>query len=244
MMIQVSNLHKNFGKFPAVDGVTFDVKSGEIFGLLGPNGAGKTTTLRMLTTMLRPTSGDIAVNGCSVTREPERVRAQLGVLAESTGLYDRLTVEENVRYFARLRNMPEEQIKERMAEIFPPLAINEYAKKRAGTLSKGMKQKAALAIAIIHNPPVILFDEPTSGLDVKSARQVLNFIESCRGQEKSLILSTHLMHEAERLCDRIGIINRGKVVAIGTFGELQQQSGQRGLEEIFLSLVEGESRES
>jgi len=238
-MIRVSNLRKDFGNFPAVDDVSFDVNPGEIFGLLGPNGAGKTTTLRMLTTILRPTGGDITVNGASVCREPERVRSQLGVLAEATGLYDRLTVEENVRYFARLRNMSEDQIKDRMSEIFPPLAINEYAKKRAGTLSKGMKQKAALAIAIIHNPPVILFDEPTSGLDVMSARQVLEFIESYKGTDKTVILSTHLMHEAERLCTRIAIINKGKVVAIGTFAELQKKSGHMGLEEIFVGLMEG-----
>jgi sodium transport system ATP-binding protein len=243
-MIQVTALRKEFGDFVAVDGITFEVKSGEIFGLLGPNGAGKTTTLRMLTTIFKPTSGDITMNGISVTREPEKVRTQLGVLAEATGLYGRLTVEENVRYFARLRDMNEEQIKQRIAEIFPPLGIDEFAKKRAGDLSKGMKQKAALAIAIIHNPPVILFDEPTSGLDVMSARQVLEFIESYKKTDKTVILSTHLMHEAERLCDRIAIINKGKIAAIGTFAELQKQSGQKGLEEIFVTLVQGVSHES
>lgn len=237
-MIHISNLKKVFNGFAAVNGVSFEARPGEIFGLLGPNGAGKTTTLRMITTVLKPTSGEITVNGCSVVREPERVRAQLGVLAETTGLYDRLTAEENVRYFAHLRDMPEQAINSRIAEIFPLLGIDEYAHKRAGTLSKGMKQKTSLAIAILHDPPVLLFDEPTSGLDVISARQVREFIERFRRTEKTVIFSTHLMPEAERLCDRIAIINQGKVAAIGTFQELQKESGEKALEEIFVKLVE------
>ena len=243
-MIQVKELRKEFGDFTAVDGISFDVQPGEIFGLLGPNGAGKTTTLRILTTVLKPTAGDIIVNGSSVTHDPTSVRKNLGVLAESTGLYDRLSVEENIRYFARLRDMTDKEIKARTKEIFPPLGIDEYATKKAGTLSKGMKQKAALAIAIIHNPPFILFDEPTSGLDVMSARQVLEFIESYKDSKKTVILSTHLMHEAERLCDRIAIVNKGKIVAIGTYEELQNQSGERNLEETFVKLVEEVAHEA
>lgn len=243
-MIQVTQLIKRFGDFVAVDGISFDVKPGEIFGLLGPNGAGKTTTLRVLTTVLKPSGGDICVNGYSVANDPENVRHQLGVLAESTGLYDRLTVEENIRYFARLRDMPEREIKERMDQVFPLLGIDEFAEKRAGNLSKGMKQKASLAIAIIHDPPVILFDEPTSGLDVGSARQVIDFIAGYKATEKTVILSTHLMHEAERLCDRIAIINKGLISAIGTYKELQNQSGKKGLEDIFLKLVEEAAHES
>ncbi len=237
-MIHVSNLKKEFNGFAAVNGVSFEARPGEIFGLLGPNGAGKTTTLRMITTVLKPTAGEITVNGCSVLREPERVRTQLGVLAETTGLYDRLTAEENVRYFARLRDMPEQAINFRIAEIFPLLGIDEYAHKRAGTLSKGMKQKVSLAIAILHDPPVLIFDEPTVGLDVMSARQVREFIERYRRTDKTVILSTHLMPEAEMLCDRIAIINQGKIAAIGTFEDLQEQSGEKALEEIFVRLVE------
>ena len=237
-MIHVSNLKKEFNGFTAVNGVSFEARPGEIFGLLGPNGAGKTTTLRMITTILKPTDGEITVNGCSVLREPQRVRTKLGVLAETTGLYDRLTAEENVRYFARLRDMPEQAIKSRIAEIFPVLGIDEYARKRAGTLSKGMKQKVSLAIAMIHDPPVLIFDEPTAGLDVMSARQVREFVERYRRTEKTVIFSTHLMPEAEKLCNRIAIINQGKVAAIGTFEELKRQSGETALEEIFVKLVE------
>ena len=243
-MIQVTNLRKKFGDFTAVDGISFDVQPGEIFGLLGPNGAGKTTTLRMLTTILKPTEGDIVINNSSVVSDPTSVRKNLGVLAESTGLYDRLSVEENVRYFARLRDMKEADINNRIQEIFPPLAIDEYAHKRAGTLSKGMKQKAALAIAIIHDPPFILFDEPTSGLDVMSARQVLEFIENYKNTDRTVILSTHLMHEAQKLCDRIAIVSKGKIVASGSYAELQSSSGESDLEEIFVKLVEEAANEA
>ncbi len=243
-MICVSELRKRFDGFKAVDGISFEARPGEIFGLLGPNGAGKTTTLRMITTLLKPTSGEIIVNGFSVLKKPERVRGQLGVLAETTGLYDRLTAAENVRYFARLRDMPEDLIDRRIAEVFPPLGIDEFARKRAATLSKGMKQKVALAIALIHDPPVLLFDEPTSGLDVMSARQVRAFIEGYRGSNKTVLFSTHIMPEAERLCDRIAIVNRGQIVASGTFKELQSRSGEKGLEEIFVRLVEGEQLEA
>ncbi len=242
-MIQVSNVWKEFDGFVAVDGISFEARPGEVFGLLGPNGAGKTTTLRMITTVLRPTRGEITVGGRDALSEPEEVRCLLGVLTENTGLYARLTAEENVRYFAHLRDMPKEKIESRIAEIFPLLGIDEYAGKRAGKLSKGMNQKVALAAAILHDPPVLIFDEPTSGLDVMSARQVRAFIERYRGTDKTVLLSTHLMPEAEALCDRIAIIHRGRIVAVGAFEELQRLSGEKSLEEIFVRLVEGETNE-
>jgi sodium transport system ATP-binding protein len=231
-------VRKEFDGFVAVDGISFEAHPGEVFGLLGPNGAGKTTTLRMITTVLRPTSGEIAVGGRDALGEPEEVRRLLGVLTENTGLYARLTAEENVRYFARLRDMSDGEISERIAEIFPLLGIDEFAGKRAGTLSKGMSQKVALAAAILHDPPVLLFDEPTSGLDVMSARQVRTFIERYRGTEKTVLLSTHLMPEAEALCDRIGIIYRGRLIALGTVEELRRMSGKDELEDVFVELVE------
>lgn len=241
-MIEVQNLRKSFGAFVAVDGVSFSVKPGEIFGLLGPNGAGKTTTLRMISTILKPDAGSITVNGYDALREPERVRAQLGVVTESNGLYDRLTVWENIRYFGRLYNLPEEQITERLQELSPRLGLDEFAHKRAGQCSRGMKQKVAIAIALLHDPPVLIFDEPTVGLDVMTARQVRQFIKECRRPDKCVIFSTHIMSEVERLCDRIGIIHKGKLVALGTLSELRQRSGQQDLEEIFVELVEGEDR--
>lgn len=241
-MIEVKNLRKLFGAFIAVDDLSFSVKPGEIFGLLGPNGAGKTTTLRMIATILKPDSGSITVNGYDALREPERVRAQLGVVAESNGLYDRLTALENIHYFGRLYNLPNEQITERLREIGPRLGLDEFAQKRAGQFSRGMKQKVAIAIALLHDPPVLIFDEPTVGLDVMTARQVRQFIKECRRPDKCVIFSTHIMSEVERLCDRIGIIHKGRLVALGTLSELCQRSGQQDLEEIFVELVEGEDR--
>ena len=238
-MIDVSELRKEFGSFVAVEDVSFSVRPGEIFGLLGPNGAGKTTTLRMITTILKPTSGTIVINGYDAVHEPEQVRHHFGVLSEATGLYDRLTAEENVRYFAQLRNMSKRATEQRIEEIFPMLGVDEYAQKRAGKLSKGMKQKTAMAISLLHDPPVLIFDEPTSGLDVMSSRQVRDFLEGFRHTDKTVLLSTHLMPEAERLCDRIAIVNKGRIVAIGTTDELRQQSGEEDLEAVFVKLVEG-----
>ncbi|MCS6937135.1 MAG: ATP-binding cassette domain-containing protein [Candidatus Bipolaricaulota bacterium] len=241
-MIEVKDLRKSFGKFVAVDGLSFSVKPGEIFGLLGPNGAGKTTTLRMISTVLKPDAGLITVNGYDARREPERVRAQLGVVAESNGLYDRLTALENMRYFARLYGLSEEKITERVRELAPRLGLDEFMHKRAGQFSRGMKQKVSIAIALLHDPPVLIFDEPTVGLDVMTARQVRQFIKECRRPDKCVIFSTHIMSEVERLCDRIGIIHKGRLVALGTLSELRQRSGQHDLEEIFVELVEGEDR--
>lgn len=241
-MIEVHNLRKSFGSFVAVDDLSFSVKPGEIFGLLGPNGAGKTTTLRMISTILKPDAGSITVNGYDALREPERVRAQLGVVSESNGLYDRLTALENIRYFGRLYGLPDAQIAERLRELGPRLGLDEFAHKRAGQFSRGMKQKVAIAIALLHDPPVLIFDEPTVGLDVMTAREVRQFIKECRRPDKCVIFSTHIMSEVERLCDRIGIIHKGRLVALGTLSELRQRSGQHDLEEIFVELVEGEDR--
>lgn len=241
-MIEVKSLRKSFGKFLAVDDLSFDVKAGEIFGLLGPNGAGKTTTLRMLATILKPDAGSIAVNGFDVRGEPDKVRAQLGVVSESSGTYDRLTALENIRYIAHLYDMSNLQIETRMRELLPKLGINEFANKRAAEFSRGMKQKVAIANALIHDPPVLIFDEPTAGLDVMTARQVRHFIKECKRPDKCIIFSTHIMSEAEELCDRIAIIHKGKLAAVGTHSELQKQSGQKKLEEIFVQLVESESR--
>ena len=240
--IEVRDLRKRFDGAWAVSGVSFEVRAGEIFGLLGPNGAGKTTTLRVLATLLRPTAGDALVNGYSVVREPQKVRAQLGVLPERAGLYDRLTAAENVRYFARLHGLPSGAIEERLRKLFDALEI-DYGDKRAGRLSKGMRQKVALAAALIHEPPVLILDEPTSGLDVLAARKVRQFILRCKGPERAILLSTHLMHEAEALCDRIAIVHQGRILAVGTMEELRAASGARGLEEIFVRLVEEAQQE-
>ena len=243
-MLKVMNLTKKFGDLTAVDNVSFEVNKGEIFGLLGENGAGKTTTLRMLATMLQPTSGTAIMGGYDLIREPEKVRSRIGILfGGESGLYDRLSAAENIAYFGRLNNMDEKSLRERIRELARIFDMEEYINRRAGKFSKGMKQKVAFARSIVHNPDIMLFDEPTSGLDVSAIRDVHEFIMDCKAQGKTIILSSHTMSEVEKLCDRIGIIHKGSLVAQGTIAELKEQHSRDSLEEIFVKLA-GEKYES
>jgi sodium transport system ATP-binding protein len=237
-MIVVKELQKKFDNYTAVDKISFEVKKGEIFGLLGENGAGKTTTLRMLATMLKPTSGSAALGGFDTVKQPEKVRAHIGILfGGETGLYDRLTAAENIAYFGELNGMDRAQIRKRSMELAEAFGMNEYMDKRAAKLSKGMKQKVAFARSIIHNPDIMLFDEPTSGLDVTAAREVHDFILECKKQGKTIIFSSHTMQEVDKLCDRIGIIHKGKLVEIGSLEDLKEKYKQDDLEEIFIGLA-------
>ena len=243
-MLEVKNLSKQFGEVKAVNGISFQVNKGEIFGLLGENGAGKTTTLRMLATMLQPTSGTAIMGGYDLIREPEKVRSRIGILfGGESGLYDRLSAAENIAYFGRLNNMDEKSLRERIRELARIFDMEEYINRRAGKFSKGMKQKVAFARSIVHNPDIMLFDEPTSGLDVSAIRDVHEFIMDCKAQGKTIILSSHTMSEVEKLCDRIGIIHKGSLVAQGTIAELKEQHSRDSLEEIFVKLA-GEKYES
>jgi sodium transport system ATP-binding protein len=237
-LIQINNLQKKFKQIEAVKGISFEVKEGEIFGLLGENGAGKTTTLRMLATMLQPTGGTAVVNGFDITKQPEKVRNEIGILfGGEMGLYDRLTARENIAYFAELDDMKKEDISVRIDQLVEILDMKEYVDRRVGKFSKGMKQKVAIARAIVHNPKVMLFDEPTSGLDVTSARVVHEFIRNCKDEGKTIIFSSHSMHEVEKLCSRIGIIHKGAIVDMGTIAEFKQKYGNDDLEEVFMKLV-------
>ncbi len=237
-MIAVKELVKKFGAFTAVDKISFEVNKGEIFGLLGENGAGKTTTLRMLATMLQPTSGHAELGGFNIIKEPEKVRAHIGILfGGETGLYDRLTAAENIAYFGELNGMDKSAIREKTQRLAAAFGMQEFLDRRASKLSKGMKQKVAFARSIIHNPDIMLFDEPTSGLDVGAAREVHDFILSCRREGKTIIFSSHTMKEVEKLCDRIGIIHKGKLVEIGSAEELKEKYNNDDLEEIFIRLA-------
>ncbi len=233
-VIEVIGLSKIFGSVRAVDSLTFNCNQGEIFGLLGENGAGKTTTLRMLATILKPTAGTALINGTDLVKRPEQVRRRIGVLATEPGLYDRLTAREVVRYFGQLHDMPRMLLEQRIDEIFTMLDMQEYADRRTAQFSRGMKQKVAIARTIIHNPDVLLLDEPTSGLDVVSARTVVDFIRRFRDAGKCIIFSSHIMSEVERLCDRVGIMHKGHLVACGTLEQIKQQGE---LEDIFVRLV-------
>lgn len=241
-MIQVENLAKDFhdltrGPVFALDHVSFEVKPGEIFGLLGPNGAGKTTCLRILSTVLKPTEGVARVAGYDVVRQPERVRANIGFMSNNTGIYDRMTGWEMVEYYGRLYGIPEKQLQSRLEEIFNSLKMNDVRDVLGSKMSTGMKQKVSIARTIVHDPPVLIFDEPTSGLDVLVARAVLETISSLRDQGKCIIFSTHIMREVEKLCDRVAIIHRGRILASGTVAELVEQHQQPDIEEVFFKLI-------
>jgi sodium transport system ATP-binding protein len=241
-MIEARSLSKRFqdkkrGEIRAVDNVSFTCQPGKIYGLLGANGAGKTTTLRMLATILEPTDGTAIVNGFDVVEQPEKVRANVGFLSTATALYPRLTAQEMVEYFGRLNGLDETTLKKRIDDIFSRLDMNSFRDRRCDKLSTGMKQKTSIARTLVHNPPVMIFDEPTTGLDVMTARTIISFISDCRAQGKTVIFSTHIMSEVERLCDSIGIIHGGKLLAEGTVAQLRDKYAEHNLEEIIVKVV-------
>lgn len=241
-MIEARGLCKTFqdkkrGEIRAVDHVSFICRPGQIYGLLGANGAGKTTTLRILATILEPTDGTALVCGHDVVEQPEQVRASVGFLSTATALYPRLTAQEMVEYFGRLNGLDEATLKKRVDEIFDRLDMNGFRDRRCDKLSTGMKQKTSIARTLVHDPPVMIFDEPTLGLDIMTARTIIAFIRECRDRGKTVIFSTHVMSEVEKLCDVIGIIQSGKLLDEGTLGELRQKHGERDLEEIFVKIV-------
>lgn len=242
-MIHVEHLTKSFsdlrrGTVAAVDDVGFDVPPGEIFGLLGPNGAGKTTTLRILSTVLRPTGGVAEVAGYNVATHPAKVRARIGFMSGNTGIYDRMTAWEMVEYFGRLYGMEEDALQARLEELFEMLQMNEIRDMLGSKMSTGNKQKVSIARTIVHDPPVMIFDEPTSGLDVLVARAVLQAIAALKDQGKCIIFSTHIMREVEKLCDRIAIIHKGRILAMGTLKELEERYDETDMEEVFFDLIQ------
>jgi sodium transport system ATP-binding protein len=245
-MIEARHLTKVFrdrkrGPVAAVADVSFTCRPGQVYGLLGANGAGKTTTLRLLATLLRPTGGTATVAGHDVAAEPERVRANVGFLAASTALYGRLTARETIAYFGRLNGLDDRTIRERLAGLAAEFGLAEFLDRRCDKLSTGMKQKTSLARTLIHDPAVMIFDEPTLGLDVMTARTIVRFVRDCRDRGKTVIYSTHVMAEVEKLCDTVGIIHGGRLVAEGTLAQLQARFGERDLEEIFVKAVGGET---
>jgi sodium transport system ATP-binding protein len=242
--VQVFSLCKFFsdprqGEIRAVDGVSFECHRGEIFGILGPNGAGKTTLLRMIATILSPTLGSARVSGFDIVAEPEQVKRRIGFLSGNTGLYSRLTPVETVRYFGRLYGMDRSLIETRSREIFDVLGMEALRDRQVGKLSTGEKQKVSIARTLIHDPSVLILDEPTAGLDVVSSKSIISFIRSARELSKTIILSTHYMTEAEEMCDRIALINKGRFAAVGTTDELLSASQAHSLTDAFFHYVSG-----
>ena len=221
-MIETKDLTKMYGDFLAVDGVDLQINAGEVLALLGPNGAGKTTTVRMLTSVLRPTRGWARIAGYDVVEHPAQVRAAVGVLTEQHGLYGRMPGDDYLDFFGQIYGMAADLRRQRVDELLSKFGLAEARHRRVAEYSKGMRQKLALARALIHNPPVLLLDEPTSAMDPESARLVRNSIADLRSAERAIILCTHNLAEAEELADQIAIIRRGKIIAQGSTSSLKQ----------------------
>lgn len=241
-MIHVRDLTKSYadlrcGRFVALDGISFDAIPGQIYGLLGPNGAGKTTALRILSTVLKPTSGQVSINGFDAVTQPSQVRRQIGFVSNNTAVYDRMTAWEMVEYFGRLYGIEPQRLRERMELVFERLQMNDIRDRLGMKMSTGMKQKVSIARAIVHDPPVLVFDEATVGLDVLVARALLKTVVELRDQGKCIVFSTHIMREAERLCDRMAIMHRGRFLAEGSLEELRDEYGEEDLEELFFGLI-------
>jgi sodium transport system ATP-binding protein len=233
--VTVDRLEKTLGKNKVLRGISFEANSGEIFGLLGPNGAGKTTTLRLICTLLAPDAGSVEVLGFDTRTAPEEVRRRVGVVTAEIGVYARLSARENITYFAELSGVLDGELNRRVDGVIDRLDMGAFAKQRAESLSSGQKQKVAIARAIVHDPEILMFDEPTSNLDVLASREIRDFMVESRGRGKCVIFSTHVLHDAERLCDRVTILHQGTVVASGTTADVR--GSHRDLEDAFLELV-------
>ncbi len=234
--VTVERLEKTLGKNKVLRGISFEANSGEIFGLLGPNGAGKTTTLRIICTLLAPDTGSVEVLGFDTQAAPEEVRRRVGVVTAEIGVYARLSARENITYFAELSGVLDGELDRRVDAVIERLDMGSFARQRAESLSSGQKQKVAIARAIVHDPEILMFDEPTSNLDVLASREIRDFMVESRGRGKCVIFSTHVLHDAERLCDRVTILHQGTVVASGATAEVR--GAHRDLEDAFLELVE------
>lgn len=250
-MIKASNLFKEFklskkqkrengtseDVYRAVNDVSFECKPGRIFSLLGPNGAGKTTTLRMLSTMVVPTRGTIEICGIDIAKNPNEARKKIGFLTGSTGLYERLTPDEVLKYFADLHDVSKEDFEKRKEHYYSLMNMHDFRSKKIGQLSTGMKQKVSIARTMIHNPDVVVFDEPTSGLDVITSENIITLIRNCKEEKKTVIFSSHIMTEVDLLCDDLAIINKGKVVFEGSMEQFRTGMKSETLTGEFIRII-------
>ncbi|MEJ2126789.1 MAG: ATP-binding cassette domain-containing protein [Candidatus Bathyarchaeota archaeon] len=223
VMIEVTNLTKKFGDFTAVDNISFDVKKSEIFGLLGPNGAGKTTTIRMLSTLTRPTEGTAKIGRYDVAKQDNKVRQLIGLVSEKMIMYDRLTAKENLKFFGKLYSLPKDTMNQRIDELLELVQLTKFKDTKVGTFSTGMRQRMNVVRALLNRPQVLFLDEPTLGLDPQSTVEIREFVKKINKEnETTIILTTHMMNEADILCDRIGIIDHGKITALDTSKNLKK----------------------
>lgn len=233
---QMAESHTKNPLKTAVDHLSLTARKGEIYGLLGPNGAGKTTTLRCISTIIRPTAGEIYVEGHEVTKEPEAVRNSIGFLTSDIKLDDQFDADYMFRFFGRLHRVPEDVLERRKEELFDYFGITGFAHKRIKELSTGMKQKVAIAVSLVHDPDIVIFDEPTNGLDIITARSVTDYLKKLKEEGKLVMISTHIMSEAQKLCDRIGILIDGRKELEGTTAEILERTGTRDLEDAFFQI--------
>ncbi|MFW9991617.1 MAG: ABC transporter ATP-binding protein [Candidatus Odinarchaeota archaeon] len=241
--ITVQDLVKEFDDVTAVDGVTFEVAPGELFGLLGPNGAGKTTIIKILSGLLKPTRGTARLNGYDTVKQANKVRESIGVCPQQPAFYAFLSGRENIELFGNLHGMPKKKIRERTDELLEKVGMVESADRRAGKYSGGMIRRVSLAMALVNDPEVAFLDEPTVAMDPQSRRAVWDFIKELKTQGKTVILTTHYIEEAEALCDRVGIIDHGKLIALDTPKALMAKHGAKNLEEVFIELTGRRIRE-
>jgi sodium transport system ATP-binding protein len=226
----------------ALQEASFIARPGRVFGLIGANGAGKTTTLRILSTVLKPSAGKARVCGFDVIENPDEIRRRIGFLSGSTGVYDRMTPIEFIDYFGVLSGLDPETLEKRRNELLELLDMKSFANRYCGVLSTGQKQKVSIARALIHDPPVLIFDEPTSGLDILVARTVINFVESLKSKDRTIILSTHIMSEADQLCDDMAIIHEGRVLVCDSVAALKERFEQTSIQGIFYHLIDARQK--
>ena len=241
--IVIDNLTKKFEDVTAVDGLSLTVEKGELFGLLGPNGAGKTTTINVLSGLLKPTRGSVSVGGYDVEKEPSEIKELIGVCPQDTAVFSYLTGREYIELFGNLHAMPKEKLKKKTDELLEKMSLVSDAKRRVGKYSGGMRRRINLIMALVHDPEIAFLDEPTVGMDPQSRRAVWDFIKELKKENKTVILTTHYMEEAEELCDRVGIIDYGKLIALGTPEQLKAKFEAKNLEEVFIQLTGRRIRE-
>jgi sodium transport system ATP-binding protein len=242
-LVKVFTDSKN-GEVRAVDGVALQAHPGQVLGVLGVNGAGKTTLLRMLSTVIQPTSGTAVIDGFDTVKDSEEVRKRIGFLSGSTALYGRLNAREVLTYFGGFYGLQGDQLKQRIEEVIERFGIEPFADRLCDKMSTGQKQRVSIARAVLHDPPILMFDEPTSGLDVLTAQTVMEFIEEAREAGRTILYSTHIMSEAQRLCDNICIIHEGVIRGEGTPAELLESTQETLIEKAFLKVIGFKSEEA
>ncbi len=236
-MIKVNGLTKYYGSKPAAKDISFEVKKGEVFGLLGTNGAGKSTTIKMLCGLLKPTRGTIRIGDIDLQRMPLKAKSMMGYLPENPLIYDKLTGAETLELIGKLRKLSIDMIEQRVKYYADTLGLGEQIYHEVGTYSKGMRQKLAIAMTLIHDPEMVLLDEPASGLDPRYTKILKDWIKNLSANGRTVLLSTHIIEMAETLCDKIGIIDQGKMKAMGTVQEIQNSTGVNNLEDAFIRLI-------